>query len=340
MSFLTIVIPTHNEERNILLVFRALQELMETVSEIEWDILFVDDGSTDGTMDAMVGLAEQESRVKYVELSRNFGKEIATTAGLHAALDAYQRRADKIIGSVISFPYVTPIRRHVTDFAVILMDADLQHPPKYIPIFIEQWRRGADMVVGVRSKNHGEGWIKKIGSCAFNKIMKLISEREYTPRSTDFRLISKPVLIAFAEFTERGRMTRGLLDWLGFKKVDVEFEADERMHGTASYNYIKLIKLAISSFLSHSLFPLKLAGYLGVIISIVSIPLLIFMMFERYVLLDPWDMNFSGPAILAILNLSLIGIVLGCLGLVALYIGTIHTEAMNRPLYVVKGKKI
>ena len=288
---------------------------MLSLPEHTWSMLFVDDGSTDGTVKEIKALSDRESRVQYLEFSRNFGKEIATTAGLHAA------------------------EKHGCN-AVILMDADLQHPPKMIPVFVEKWIEGADMVIGVRKKNKGEGMIKKVGSYFYNKIMHWISDTEYMPRTTDFRLISQPVLVAFGEFTERGRITRGLLDWLGFRKTFVEFDATERIHGRPSYSYGKLMKLAISSFLSHSLFPLKFAGYLGGLISLFSVPILIFMMVNRYVIGDPFQFSFSGPAILAMLNLSLIGIVLLCLGLVALYVGTIHTESMNRPLYVVRRKKM
>lgn len=314
-SRITFVIPVHNEEVNIPLVYAAVDKVMLELSSYNWDLIFIDDGSTDKSLFKIQQLSAKKEKVICVELSRNFGKEIATTAGLHAA--------DK----------------NGCD-AVILMDADLQHPPQLIPKFLEHWNRGAEMVIGLRRKNKDEGLIKKIGSFFYNKIMSHISETEYVPRSTDFRLISKPVLTAFAGFTERGRITRGLLDWLGFKKVYVEFEARERQNGVASYNVAKLLKLAVSSFLSHSLFPLKFAGYLGVLITALSGPMLFFMMFERYVISDPFDFNFSGPAILALLNLTLIGIVLACLGLVALYVGTIHTEAMNRPLYVVRERRI
>lgn len=314
MPILTIVIPVHNEEGNILPVFEAVSRAMAGIQGYDWRLLFIDDGSTDATLDRIRALAA-DPRIGYLEFSRNFGKEIATTAGLHAAA------------------------RNGCD-AAVLMDADLQHPPELIPVFVEKWNEGAEMVIGVRGRNKGESMIKKTGSFLFNHTMKLIGDRRYVPRSTDFRLISRPVLVEFARFTEHGRMTRGLLDWLGFRKVYVEFDAPARENGAATYSYGKLIKLAVSSFLAHSLFPLKIAGYLGVTITVIAGPILSFMMLDRYILGDPWGLNFSGPAILAMLNLTLIGIVLTCLGLVALYIGTIHKEAMNRPLYVVRSKNV
>lgn len=321
---LTIVIPVHNEEQNVPLVFDAVEKVMMTLPEIEWNMLFVDDGSTDSTMKAILNLSKTREHIQFVELSRNFGKEIATTAGLHQAYVSWEEH-----------------RHHtrVLNFAVILMDADLQHPPALIPTFVKKWKEGADMVIGLRKKNRGEGIIKKWGSCAFNKIMTRISDTEYIAQSTDFRLISGPVLEAFAECTERGRITRSLLDWLGFRKSYVEFEAAERAHGKASYSCGKLIKLAMSSFLSHSMFPLKFAGYLGLLIMFGSGSFGLFIFVEKYLTHDVLHMNFSGPAILAVINLFLIGLVLACLGLVALYVGNIHTETMNRPLYIVRSKK-
>ncbi len=312
MPSLTIVIPAHNEEANIVPVFSAISRVMQTCEGIDWNILFVDDGSTDSTIQCIKTLAEKESHVQFIEFSRNFGKETATTAGLH----------------------------HATGDAAIVMDADLQHPPELIPLFIEKWKNGADMVIGVRESNTGEGLVKKIGSFAFNRLMITISETKMIQRETDYRLVSRPVLDAFQQFTERGRMTRGLLNWLGFRRDTVPFTAAARENGVASYSPAKLVQLAINYFLSHSLFPLKFAGYLGMFISFTAGPVLCFMMVDRYLLGDPWNFGFSGPAILAMLNLSLIGIVLMCLGLVALYIGTIHRESMNRPLYVIRAKKV
>lgn len=146
------------------------------------------------------------------------------------------------------------------------------------------------------------------------------------------------VVREFNRFTERGRITRGLIDWLGFRRDYVYFIANQRINGDAGYGIFKLIKLALSSFISLSLFPLKFAGYLGIIIVLFSGPLGVFIFVEKYVLSDPWGMSFSGPAILAVIILFLIGIVLACLGLIALYIGNIQAEVVNRPMYVIRRK--
>jgi len=159
-----------------------------------------------------------------------------------------------------------------------------------------------------------------------------------TPKSTDFRLIDKKVIQEFNRFTERTRITRGLLNWLGFSHDFVYFEANARAEGKAGYSCIKLVKLALSTFITHSLLPLQLAGYLGIIITFFSGLLGLFILIEKYILDDPLNMYFSGPATLAVIILFLVGIILSCLGLVALYIANIYNEVMNRPIYVVKDR--
>ena len=163
-----------------------------------YEIIFVDDGSSDNSVDEIKKLADTDENVFYFEFSRNFGKEIATSAGINNA------KGD----------------------AVIMLDADLQHPPKLIPEFLKKWESGAEIVVGIRNKNKGEGLIKKFGSFLFYKIINLISATKIIPRSTDYRLLDKVVIREFNRFTERNRMTRGLIDWLGFRRDYVYFNAE------------------------------------------------------------------------------------------------------------------
>jgi dolichol-phosphate mannosyltransferase len=304
---LSIIVPIFNEEENISAFISSLQEVLEQLSH-PYEVIIVDDGSTDGGGELLRSLALQDERFKIVEFSRNFGKEIALTAGLRAA----------------------------SGDAAIMIDADLQHPPERIPEFIACWQRGAEVVVGVREKNHGAGFIKRIGSYLFYVIMNRIAETKLTAGATDYRLLDRRVIDAFCVLTERNRMTRGLIDWLGFKRDFIFFSAPSRAEGQARYSTLKLIKLALSSFISFSLFPLKFAGYLGLVITTVSGVLGLFMFVEKYVLDDPLNMHFSGSATLAVIILFLIGIVLSCLGLIALYIAHIHEEVINRPLYVIR----
>lgn len=165
-----------------------------------------------------------------------------------------------------------------------------------------------------------------------------ISDVELMPNSTDFRLLDRVVIDEFNRFTEKNRITRGLIDWLGFKREYLYFDAGPRANGEAGYNFFKLARLAVNSMVSLSLFPLKFAGYLGIFITIASGLLGLFIVGEKYLFHDPWKMYFSGSAILVVVILFLVGIVLVCLGLTALYIANIHGEVVNRPLYVVRNR--
>ncbi len=305
---ISIVIPVYNEEGSITSVYNDLKSV---VSSFDYEIIFINDGSIDGTMEKLRSFCQADSRIKVIEFSRNFGKEVATTAGIN----------------------------HCSGGACIIMDGDGQHPVELILEFIEKWQAGAEVVIGVRQKNKGEGIVKAIGSWFFYKIMSLISETKVVPRSTDYRLLDRQVVNEFNRLTERSRMTRGLIDWLGFRKDYVSFNAKARIKGKASYSFTRLLKLALSSFVSHSLFPLKFAGYLGIIITFFSGILGTFIVIENYILHDPWHLDFSGPAMLAVMILFLIGIVLVCLGLIALYIASIHSEVIGRPMYVVRKKE-
>jgi len=311
-KLISIIIPVYNEEKNIPLIYGELIKVWEDLKKkYDYEIIFVDDGSMDNSENILEEIAKNNPLVKFIQFSRNFGKEIALSAGLDVA-----------IGD-----------------AVFMIDADLQHPAELMPNFIEKWQNGAEVVVGVRNKNKGEGLIKKLGSFFFYKIMNAVGETKIMPRATDYRLLDKKVVLAFRRLMEHGRMTRGLIAWLGFKRDYIYFDANERIHGKARYNKAKLMKLALSSIVAHSLFPLKLAGYLGVIIISFSSGLGLFIIIEMYLLRDPWGLSITGTAALAVLILFLVGIILCCLGFIALYIANINNEVTNRPLYVIRKKK-
>jgi len=311
MKKISIITPIYNEEVNIPLFYEQVKKIISSLSpKYDFEIIFVDDGSTDKTAEISRKIADSDSQVKYLEFSRNFGKEMATTAGLN----------------------------HCKGDCAILIDADLQHPVEIIPKFIMDWEKGFEVVVGIRKSSKSDTFIKIFGSKLFYKIMSKISDTEIAPSSTDFRLIDRKVIDAFNQCTERTRITRGLIAWLGFKRSFVEFEANERVNGKASYNTLKLIKLALSSFVSMSLFPLKLAGYLGIFIIVVSGFLGILIFVEKVILNDP--MGFTWLAFLVVAVLFLVGVILSCLGLIALYIGSISQEVSNRPMYVIRDKKL
>jgi len=311
-KLISIIVPVYNEKENILSIYDELVKALREIEEkYDYEIIFVNDGSIDGSGGIIDRLTEENEKIKHLEFSRNFNKEVATSAGLH----------------------------YSSGNAVIVIDADLQHPPSLIPEFVRKWEGGNDMVVGLRKTNKGEGMIKKTGSFFFYKIMNVIGQTKIMPYSTDFRLVDRKVVDEFNRLTEKNRITRGLMDWLGFKKEYVCFDAGERKSGKSTYGNFKLVKLAFSSFITHSLFPLKLAGYLGIVITFFSGLLASFMIVEKFVFNDILKMNFSPLAFLAVMILFLIGIVLVCLGLITLYIANIHGEVLNRPMYIIKKKK-
>jgi polyisoprenyl-phosphate glycosyltransferase len=294
----------YNEAENALPMYQALTKVLKDIP-YHYEILFVDDGSKDDTAEHLLDLSAKDERVRPIELARNFGKEVALSAGLHNAQGEL----------------------------AIMLDADLQHPPELIPDFIEKWEQGADLVIGVR-KDYKAPWFKRQCSKLFYLLISKLSDTDLVPHATDFRLVDRQVINAFNLFTERNRITRGLFDWLGYKRNFIYFETQERLNGVPTYSFSKLIQLATNSFVGHSIFPLKVAGYFGALIMTVSVPLGLFIFLDRYVLMNPFGFNFSASAILAVINLFLSGLVLCSLGLMSLYMANMHTEVVNRPLYV------
>lgn len=311
-KLVSIIVPVHNEQDNLKQLYQALNSQFKQIGlDFDFEILLINDGSNDNSQQIIDELSKLDHRVKSIEFARNFGKEIATTAGLN----------------------------NCHGDSAIMIDADLQHPVEMIPEFLDKWQLGADIVIGLRKNGKRKGIIKKIGSLVFYQLMNIFGETKISAKATDYRLIDRKVINEFNRFTERNRITRGLLDWLGFKKDYVYFDPNPRFKGEATYSKLKLIKLALTAFVSHSLFPLRVAGYLGILIITFSGPLGLFIFLDRYIFNDITGYNFSGPAILAVLNLFMTGIILSCLGLIALYIGNIQNETTNRPLYVVREKK-
>lgn len=311
MKMLSLIIPAHNEAENIpALCDRVRPVLASLGNSYSYELLFVNDGSTDTTLDVLKRVSESDSRIRYIDFSRNFGKEIATTAGLN----------------------------HASGDACILIDADLQHPVELIPEFVKQWEVGFEVVVGVRNKSRSDSWVKKVGSTLFYAVLNAIVETKIVPNSTDFRLLDRAVVDEFNRLTEVNRMTRGLIDWLGFKRTYISFDANERLHGTASYNFWKLARLAFNSFVSLSLFPLRLAGYLGICITTVSAIAGFYILLGKYFFHSYFASTFSDAENLAIFIVFLVGILLMSIGLLSLYIENIHREVLGRPLYIMRKK--
>lgn len=316
---LSIVVPAYNESAGIeqfhdSILVPELQKISPELNELLvkysasnlYEIIYVNDGSSDNTLEKLYRISGNYPNVKVVDLSRNFGKEIATTAGISQA----------------------------DSEAIIIMDADGQHPPSCLEEFIDKWQNGSQVVVGVRS-NHQGRIFKTIGSKLFYRILNSISESRTVPNSTDYRLITKSVAQEFLKFGERKRIARGLIDWSGFKRDYVTFEAPERIAGEATYDMAKLIGLALNSFTTMSIKPLFIFGYLGCFITFFSFVSGLVIFIEQILFRDPFMWNFTGSALLGIFITFLVGILLVSQGILAVYMSHIYVQTQGRPMYII-----
>lgn len=306
------VIPVCNEEKGFVKFYNDLlmPEIQKTKKDYE--IILVNDGSKDKSLEILQGLAEADKHVKVISFSRNFGKEVSLTAGL----------------------------RESTGDAVITMDADGQQPPALIHEFIEKWQKeDAEIVIGVRGKYEKHGLVAKLGSKLFYKMLNMMGVKDTVPGSTDFRLLDRMVVDEYNKLAEHDRIARGLMDWMGFKKVYIDYIYGNRLAGKPSYNFKKLFRLAVDSFISLSTTPLVIFMWLGVIITIVSGIIGLFDLIEEKLLGDPLGLNWSGTTSLCIFITFLVGLVLISQGITSLYISHIYSEAQNRPLYIIDKKR-
>jgi glycosyltransferase involved in cell wall biosynthesis len=302
---LSVVIPLYNEAAGIETFHKALAGVLDAL-KLSYEIIYCNDGSGDDTLQIVRGMARRKASVRYLSFTRNFGKELAVTAGIHAARGQ----------------------------AILMLDADGQHPVKRIPEFVEHWQAGAKVVVGVRTANHHQSWFKSAASAMFYKLFNRFSGTQLVPGSTDFRLIDQTVQRDFVRLNERNRITRGLIDWLGYKQEYIYFEAAERIAGEATYSMRSLMKLSIDSVVSLSVSPLYVVAYIGAIVLPVSI-LLGLVMFINDLIGDKLQFHATGSAYVTVLTLCLVGILMVSQGVIGLYLSHIHAESQNRPLYVV-----
>ena len=310
-KLLSIIVPIHNEAEGIKsFVNDSLLPVAEKLS-YNYELILVNDGSTDDTLKIIQSLASKNPKIKILSLSRNFGKEPALSAGLMYA------KGD----------------------AAITIDADGQQPPKLIPDFIKKWENGAEIVTGVRDHYTKPGLIPKLGSKLFYKLLHLMGNRSTVPGSTDFRLVDRVVINEFNKLSEHNRITRGLIDWLGFKQEYISYIYGVRTAGKPSYSFKKLFHLAIDSFVSMSTTPLVIFGYIGVFITIASFILGLFCIINQYILGDPLQLYWNGAVQLAIFITFLIGLLMISQAITALYISRIHAETQGRPLYIVDQKE-
>lgn len=304
MKKVSIVISAFNEEGNVAELHTVLSKELEKAVDVEFEILFVDDGSRDMTLEEIKKLQLKDKRVNIVQLKRNFGHEIAMTAGMDYA------KGD----------------------AVIFMDADLQHPPAFVPQMIEEWKNGAEIVLTKRVDNVATSKFYKFCAKSFYWLLNLLSETKIPESMPDFRLIDRKYVDFLKGFNEQDRLFRGLLSWImpNDKVTVIEFVAPERFSGTTKYNFIKSMQLAISSITQFSVRPLHLATYLGLAGAACSMLLGFYVILERYIRHNPTP----GYATI-VAAVGFIGAVqLITLGIIGEYIGKIHMEVKKRPLYL------
>ncbi len=304
---LSIIVPVFNEAAGVEAFHLSLTNVLETLDMASYEIIYCDDGSTDGTAGVVRTIHATNPQVRLVSLSRNFGKEYALTAGIH------QAKGD----------------------AIITIDGDGQHPVDRIPAFIEAWQDGAQVVVGLRKRASSSSNLKGLRSKLFYSLFNKITGVKLVPGASDFRLIDAEVQQVFNTLPETDRITRGLIDWLGFKQATVQFTVRSRDFGTATYSSRQLIRLAVNSFVSLSPAPLYIFGYIGVVITFLSALLGVTVSIEQLLLRDPMGWKFSGTAFLAIGLLFLVGIILISQGILSLYVSRIHNQTKQRPLYII-----
>jgi dolichol-phosphate mannosyltransferase len=309
-KLISIVVPAYNEGRAIGAFYQSLQTVLAKDNTHNYEVLVVDDGSQDDTAQQVRQFAKKDEQLRLICLSRNFGKEIATTAGIHEA------KGD----------------------AIITLDADGQHPVELIPEFITTWESGVPVVVGVRSANQKEGFVKRVGSRLFYRLFNKVAGIKLVPGSTDYRLIDRSVQKEFTRMTEHNRITRGLIDWLGYDRKYISFVANPRVHGEASYSFKKLFRLAIDSIISNSTSLLYFASYIGLVLVPLSLILGILMAVDTLTG-DPLSLNITGTAYLVVLMLCMVGILLMSQGIIGLYLSHIHIESKQRPLYIIDRSK-
>lgn len=301
-----LVVPAFNESGNLRIFFEAINQTVENLDSYSWEFIFVDDGSSDGTWETIEDLARLDTRVKGVGLSRNFGKEIALTAGVEVAGDAA---------------------------AVIFIDADLQHPPPVIEELVAQWKEGYQIVATKREAIQ-YSLIRRMGASLFYFMLNRFSDIKAQPKATDYQLLDREVLKVLKTFEERTRFFRGLVNWMGFKKTFVTFSSPDRKNGKSTFSLSNLTNLAVNSFTIFSLLPLRMTGWLGLVVVTLSLLTLFYMLTTQFL----FQAIYTPLAYFVVFNTLLFGVVLAALGLIALYIGHIHTEVIRRPLYIIQNR--
>lgn len=305
MKLITVLIPCYNEALSIPLLYEELCNIANEEKQYNWEFLFINDGSQDETIHVLEKMRSSDSRCSYVDLSRNYGKEVALLAGF-----------DYSLGD-----------------AVVIMDADLQHPPKVIPSMLRKWEEGYEDVYARRITRGKEPWLRKQLSLSYYKLLSKSTRLNVLPNVGDFRLLDKRCIEALQKLREQCRYTKGMYCYIGFKKTFVDFETQERIAGKSSMNYGALIRLAIEGITSYTVMPLRWATILGGMVSVAAFLYALFVLIKTII----WGDSVAGFPTLLIVSLFLGGTQLLSLGIIGEYLGRVFTETKNRPVYFVQS---
>lgn len=303
-SKVSIVVSVYNEYGNLPELHNRITDIMGKLDNLNFELIYVDDGSTDDSFSMIKSYVEKDPRTKLVHLARNFGHEIAMTAGLD----------------------------YSTGDCVIFMDADLQHPPELLPKMIKEWLSGKEIVLTRRKDNPDVSLFSKLKSKMFYKLLNALSDFPVPSQYPDFRLIDRKYANVVKEMKENNRMFRGLISWLGVKnQIIIDFKAQPRFAGKSKYNSKKLISLALNSIISFSIKPLRIASYIGIISSLVSIVLGIIFTID-FLTSETYQFTGYGTTIVMVIFIGSVQLIV--LGIIGEYLGRIHMEVKNRPLYI------
>jgi glycosyltransferase involved in cell wall biosynthesis len=299
---LCVIVPVYNEELGLEEFCRRMLAVLEPL-DLNWQLLFVDDGSIDGSVQVIEDWRERDQHIGLIILSRNFGKELAMTAGLD----------------------------HADANAVVIIDADLQDPPELIPQLLERWREGFDVVYAQRNSRQGDSWLKRATAAAFYRVINWVSRTSIPKDTGDFRLLSRRAVAAVGSARERHRFMKGLFAWVGFRQVAVGYERETRHAGSSKFNYWRLWNFALDGITSFTTTPLRVATWLGLLVALGAMFFGLIIIFRTLMWGDP----VPGYPSLMVVILFLGGIQLVSLGIIGEYLGRLFEENKQRPLYLI-----
>ena len=304
MKKVTILLPAYNEEASFPLIAKCMEQVVRDNSNYEWEFLMVNDGSTDNTLQQMVKLHQTDSHYSYIDLSRNYGKEVAMMAG---------------------FDYAT-------GDALIIMDADMQHPVDVIPEMLKYWEEGYDDVYAQRQNSH-ESWLKRKTSHWYYKLLQSLTRVPIQKDTGDFRLLDRSCVEALKQMRESERNTKGMYSWIGFRKKGIFYQQQERQEGRSKWSVMSLVNLALNGILSYTTAPLRLASVLGIIVSLAAFLYLIYIIIVTNLYGDP----VQGYPTIMVTVLFLGGVQLLSLGILGEYLGRVFNEVKRRPGYFINS---